>query len=156
MGFNYFTISYNYLKLLRLCKNSTLCKNFTRILLMDNLDYNKIQSEIIRPQSLCLHCGRCMPIIDGQNLNSDNIDVNAVRGPISVWDEYPEECGFTGWLFWEREKQKHLVRQIKEEIIALSSLSEDTIVGKDLTAKTKIEQLRSQIEPWMKHGADNW
>ena len=123
---------------------------------MVNLDYDKIQSEIVRPQSLCLHCGRCMPIIDGENLSTDSIDPDAIRGPLSVWDEFPEECGFSGWLFWEREKQKNLVRQLKEEIIALSSLDDNALVGKDLTAKEKIQHLTSQIEPWLKHGAEDW
>ena len=123
---------------------------------MINIDYEKIQSEIIRPQRLCLHCGRCMPIIDGDNLNSNHIEPDAVRGPVSVWDEYPEECGFSGWLFIEREKQKHLIRQLKEEITALSSLDNDAIVGKNKTAKERIDELKAQIEPWRKHGADNW
>ena len=58
---------------------------------MGNLNYGKIQSEIHRPQRLCLHCGRCMPIINGNNLDTNQIDTTLIRGPISVWDEFPEE-----------------------------------------------------------------
>lgn len=122
---------------------------------MSDLDYEKIQSEIIRPQWLCLHCGKCMPILEENAL--ENFDPNCIRGPISVWDNYPIECGYTGWLFKERENQKHLVRKVKEEIHALSFLPNDTIVSASgMTAQEKIAKLKKQISPWKKHGAEDW
>ena len=123
---------------------------------MQELNYERIQSSIDRPGRLCLHCGRCMPIVDGENFNSSKITSEDIRGPISVWDGYPEECGFTGWLFQEREKQKHLIRKIKEQIHYFSFLPKDSIVEKDTTAEQKIAQLQNQIAPWEKHGSKNW
>lgn len=123
---------------------------------MFNSNYENIQYKIIRPQRLCLHCGRCMPIIDGENLKSKHITPDAIRGPLSVWDEYPEECGFSGWLFYEREKQKHLVRKVKEEILAISFLDDNALVDKDTTAKQRRDELSAMIEPWIKHGSANW
>ncbi len=123
---------------------------------MKNLDFESLQKKAFRPGRLCLHCGRCMPIIDGENLNTSEITPNDFRGPISVWDEYPIECGYTGWLFWEREKQKHLVRKIKEEIHMLSLLDKNTLVAKETTAAEKIANLLEQIQPWNKYGAQNW
>ena len=123
---------------------------------MQELNYEEIQSKIDRPSRLCLHCERCMPIVDGENLKYEDIASDAIRGPLSIWDEYPEECGFTGWLFQEREKQKHAVRKIKEQIHYLSFLEENSLVDKNTTAKEKIEALKKQISPWYKHGADNW
>lgn len=123
---------------------------------MDILNFDKIQAEIVKPQRLCLHCGHCMPILDGENTTNKNIDPNSIRGPLCVWDEFPPECGYTGWLFFEREKQKHLVRKAKEEILALSFLDKNVLISKDKTAGEKIEELNSQIEPWQKYGADNW
>lgn len=123
---------------------------------MGNLNYNKIQSKIHKPQRLCLHCGRCMPIIDGNNMDTNKIDPDLIRGPLSVWDEFPEECGFSGWLFYEREKQKHLIRKIKEELHSLSFLPSDSLVAKNKTAKQRICELENIIRPWKKHGAQNW
>jgi len=123
---------------------------------MADVNYNKLQTEIQRPQRLCLHCGRCMPILDGINLKSTQIEPDAIRGPLSVWDEYPEECGFTGWMFYEREKQKHIVRKIKEELHALSFLPPNALAGKNKTVQERICELEKQIEPWNAHGAKNW
>ena len=123
---------------------------------MHDVNYDKIQAEIVRESRLCRHCGRCMPIIDGENYDSHKIDTDAIRGPVSVWDDYPEICGYTGWLFWEREKQKHLIRKLKEEIYFLSFLDKDAIVAKNLTARKRIKSLNAQIKPWLKHGAENW
>ena len=123
---------------------------------MRELNYEQIQAEIERPGRLCLHCGRCMPIVDGENFNSGEIEPDAIRGPVSVWDEYPEECGFSGWLFQEREKQKHKIRKIKEQIHYFSFFPKDFTVGKDTTAEQKITQLQNQIFPWYRHGAENW
>lgn len=123
---------------------------------MRELDFEKIQAEIQRPQGLCLHCGRCMPIIDGENCNNKCISPNETRGPQCVWDEYPEECGYTGWLFAEREKQKHLVRKAKEEVRAMSFLPPDMIVAEQTTAQEQINKLLAQINSWNAYGAQDW
>lgn len=123
---------------------------------MTDLNYDKIQEEIIRPQRLCLHCGKCMPILTGNDLPIIPDNAAAARGPASVWEEIPEGCGFKGWIFYEREKQKHLVRKIKEEIRSLSFLPENTLINKKTTVQKRIEELNNQISPWIRHGAQKW
>lgn len=123
---------------------------------MADVNYNKLQTEIERPQRLCLHCGKCMPIFNGNNLSSMPEDTSGSRGPTNVWEKIPESCGFAGWAFYEREKQKHIVRKIKEEIHALSFLPENALVSKDVTVKERIQELNAQILPWNQHGAKNW
>ncbi len=120
---------------------------------MKELDFEKIQAEIQRPQGLCLHCGRCMPILDGE---TDCISQNETRGPQCVWDDYPEECGYRGWMFAEREKQKHLVRKAKEEVRAMSFLPPDMIVEGQTTAQQQINKLLAQINSWNAYGAQDW
>ncbi len=124
--------------------------------MMKELDFEKIQAEIVRPQGLCLHCGKCMPIFDGQN-NLPTCDCQIeTRGPQCVWDEYPEDCGFAGWLFSEREKQKFLVRKAKEQVRAMSFLPPDMIVEQKTTAQQKINTLLAQINSWNAYGAKDW
>ena len=123
---------------------------------MRDLDFEKIQAEICRPQRLCKHCGRCMPLIDGEKHCTDDFCSSEIRGPLCVWDEYPQECGYSGWMFAEREKQKALVRKAKEEVYAMSLLPPDMIIDKDTTAQDRINKLISQISSWNAYGAQNW
>ena len=123
---------------------------------MRELDFEKIQAEIQRPQGLCLHCGRCMPLIDGENHCANDFSSSEIRGPQCVWDEYPQECGYSGWMFAEREKQKALVRKAKEEVYAMSLLPPDMVIDKDTTAQDRINTLLSQISSWNAYGAQNW
>lgn len=122
---------------------------------MKELDFEKIQAEIKRPQGLCLHCGRCMPIYS-KNTDTHNSFQQETRGPQCVWDDYPEECGYSGWLFSEREKQKHLVRKAKEEVRAMSFLPPDMIVAEKTTAQEQINKLLAQINSWNAYGAQDW
>ncbi len=122
---------------------------------MEELNYDKIQSELSRPQYLCLHCDKGMSV-SAENRNH-LVDSCKTRGSHSIWDKFPPKCGYAGWIFKERETQKHLVRQVKEEIHALSFLKEDTIVNSiGITAKELIRKLKAQIKPWEKHGSENW
>lgn len=123
---------------------------------MKDLDFEKIQAEIVRPQGLCLHCGKCKPILDTENSLSDCEYFNESRGPKCVWEEYPDDCGFAGWLFSEREKQKHLVRKAKEQVRAMSFLPPDMLVEQNTTAQQKINKLIAQINSWNAYGAQDW
>lgn len=123
---------------------------------MQELNYEKIQAETKRPTRLCNHCGMCMPILEVKHLKDEWFSPHAIRGPVGIWDDYPENCGYSGWIFWEREKQKHLVRKVKEELYALSFFSDEMLVAKDETAKQKRERLAKQISHWDKHGGQNW
>ena len=117
---------------------------------MRELDFEKIQEEIVRPQGLCLNCGRCL-----SRENSCDSSQHP-RGPQCVWDDYPSECGYSGWMFFEREKQKALVRKAKEEIRAMSFLPPNMIVDKKTTASERINKLLSQINSWNAYGAKDW
>ncbi len=114
---------------------------------MKEINYEQLQNEIKYPQRLCKHCGECKTL-DGNKATTTN--------KTGIWTELPENCGFSGLLFFEREKQKHLVRKIKEEIYALSFLPQNAVVAKDTLACERIKELEEQISPWYKHGAQNW
>ena len=112
---------------------------------MVDVNFEKLQSEIIKPQGLCTNCGFC---------TNPNKDMCVASRTTSVWEEYPELCGYTGWVFKEREHQKHLVRKVKEEIRILSVLL--NIVEEKKQLSQRLETLKEQIRPWEQYGGDRW
>ena len=47
--------------------------------------------------------------------------------PSTPWSIVPPNCGFEGWLFWQREEIKQKIRKSKEELLELQILRMKTI-----------------------------
>jgi len=79
--------------------------------------------------------------------------------PVHGWSVMPPGCGFEGWQFQEREKQRRLVRDLKTNAYILEQLSPD---GKThpLRPDTTIDDLKTMVEnrikPWKRFGSDYW
>ena len=76
--------------------------------------------------------------------------------PVNPWVELPDGCGFSGWIFQQRETIMKNVRRQKEMLIALNA---ELKIAKD-DDKEKIEKiiqkLEASIRTFAKYGADNW
>ncbi len=96
------------------------------------LDNNKCSIYEERP-TLCIHC------------------------PSSGWVVTPPGCGFEGWLFLQREEDKHKVRRAKEEFLELQLLKKKT---KDPQILAKIESVEKKIQHtidiFKAYGSENW
>jgi Fe-S-cluster containining protein len=79
--------------------------------------------------------------------------------PYHGWSLMPPGCGFEGWQFAEREKQKQMIRSLKEQLFLLEQLSADG-VHHPLDPEKKLAEMRAlvdaKIEPWRRFGADGW
>jgi Fe-S-cluster containining protein len=78
--------------------------------------------------------------------------------PRHGWSAMPPGCGFEGWQFEMREKQKKLIRELKESLHIMEMLSPD---GKRMpTRDVPLDDLRQVVEekikPWKRFGADYW
>ena len=78
--------------------------------------------------------------------------------PKHGWSLMPPGCGFESWQFYMREKQKKLIRGLKESLFIMESMSTD---GKKMpTRDVSLDDLRKvideKIKPWKRFGADYW
>lgn len=77
--------------------------------------------------------------------------------PSTPWSIVPPNCGFEGWLFWQREEIKQKVRKSKEELLELKLLELKT---KDKTVLEKIkiveQKINRNIDLYKKYGSENW
>jgi len=79
------------------------------------------------------------------------------RAPQHGWSVMPPGCGFEGWQYEQREKQKKLVRAVKEYLYAMENLSVDgKVPGKDMTIEELRQRIEEKIEPWKKYGSMFW
>jgi Fe-S-cluster containining protein len=79
--------------------------------------------------------------------------------PGNGWSVMPPGCGFEGWQFQEREKQKRMVRDLKSSRYMMEQLSPDGIhhpARPGTTLKELRETLDIKIKPWGRYGADKW
>lgn len=80
------------------------------------------------------------------------------EAPYNGWSVMPPGCGFEGWQFLGREKQKADIRKLKEVQFQMEILSDDGI--NTPTGKMTLEELRASvyksIEPWVRFGAEHW
>ncbi|MGD9581731.1 MAG: YkgJ family cysteine cluster protein [Vampirovibrionia bacterium] len=81
------------------------------------------------------------------------------EAPRHGWSLMPPGCGFEAWQFEQREKQKKLVRELKESLYLMEQMSPD---GKTMPTRdgVTLDELRAIIEakiaPWKRFGADLW
>lgn len=78
--------------------------------------------------------------------------------PKNAWSLFPPGCGFEGWQFREREKEKAFVRQLKEILYELSFTKDDNakVTSAGMTKKEVVELINKKIEPFLTYGASNW
>ncbi len=81
------------------------------------------------------------------------------EAPAHGWSVMPPECGFEGWQFQQREKQKRWIRDLKTSAYILEQMSPDG-VSHPIRPETTLEDLRNMIDdkikPWKRFGADYW
>lgn len=79
--------------------------------------------------------------------------------PAHGWSVMPPGCGFEGWQFLEREKQRRMVRDLKTNAHILEQLSPDGITHPtrdDVTIDDIKQKVEKHIDPWKRFGADYW
>ncbi|MFM7389128.1 MAG: YkgJ family cysteine cluster protein [Vampirovibrionales bacterium] len=83
------------------------------------------------------------------------------NAPYHGWTVMPPKCGFSGWQFLERERQKRMIRDLKQSQQAM-----ETLVGEEMThmvgdtTYNNLAELKADIEekikPWKIFGAEYW
>lgn len=77
--------------------------------------------------------------------------------PSTPWSIVPPNCGFEGWLFWQREEIKKKVRLEKEELLDLKLLRLKTTNEETLKKIDLVEQkIKKSIALYKKYGSENW
>jgi Fe-S-cluster containining protein len=80
------------------------------------------------------------------------------EAPRHGWSAMPPGCGFEGWQFDQREKQKKLIRTLKESLHIMEMLSPDgkTMPTRDVPLDDLRQVVKDKIKPWRRFGADLW
>lgn len=80
-----------------------------------------------------------------------------IHYPSNGWVIVPPGCGFAGWQFLEREKDKQKVRRVKEEFLELQLLKKKT---KDPDILAKIDSVEKKIQntvcQYNDYGSKDW
>jgi Fe-S-cluster containining protein len=81
------------------------------------------------------------------------------EAPGHGWSAMPPGCGFEGWQFEQREKQKRMIRDLKTSLYVMEQMSPDGI-HHPLRPETSLDDMRlavaDRIKPWKTFGADFW
>jgi Fe-S-cluster containining protein len=80
------------------------------------------------------------------------------EAPYNGWSLMPPGCGFEGWQFVNREKQRADIRKLKEVQFQMEMLSPDGIhlPTRKMTLEELRESIQVSIDPWKRFGADHW
>lgn len=78
------------------------------------------------------------------------------RMPKDAWALTPPGCGFRGWQFEQREKQKWIIRRLKEVLLELDCYDSVMNVHEHDYAEQLKDIINKRISPWKKFGADFW
>ena len=81
------------------------------------------------------------------------------EAPAHGWSVMPPGCGFEGWQFAERERQKRMVRDLKTTAYTIEQMSPDG-VQHPTRPGTTVQDLKDvvdeKINPWKQFGAEYW
>lgn len=81
------------------------------------------------------------------------------EAPAHGWSVMPPGCGFEGWQFQQRERQKRMVRDMKTNAYILEQMSPDG-VSHPIRPETTLEDMRKMVEerirPWRQFGSEYW
>lgn len=81
------------------------------------------------------------------------------EAPGHGWSAMPPGCGFEGWQFAQREKQKRMIRDLKGTAHLIKALSPDGVhhpTRPETTLEAMETMVEEKIEPWKQFGADFW
>lgn len=81
------------------------------------------------------------------------------EAPGHGWAAMPPGCGFEGWQFEKREKQKRMIRDLKTSVYLMEQLSPDGIhhpVRPDSTLEDLRQMMLEKIKPWKSFGSHYW
>ncbi|MDX2084052.1 MAG: YkgJ family cysteine cluster protein [Candidatus Melainabacteria bacterium] len=81
------------------------------------------------------------------------------EAPGHGWAVMPPGCGFEGWQFEQREKQKRMVRDLKSTAYLLAQMSPDGVSHPTRSGVTLADMeamVEEKIAPWKQFGADHW
>lgn len=77
--------------------------------------------------------------------------------PRTAWAVVPPNCGYSWFLFNQREEIKQKIRAKKEELIELELLKNKTKNEETLSKiNSVIEKLKENIDMYNKYGSQNW
>lgn len=116
-----------------------------------------------KPKNLCKKCGKCCKLFKCNHLAENNLckihekrPEECMNFPFSPWQEIPEGCGYTGWLFLQREAKKQEIRKQKEQLllleVALKTASEEQ--SKEIQAQ--IQKIKNVVDIYSKYGSWDW
>ncbi len=81
------------------------------------------------------------------------------EAPGHGWAVMPPGCGFEGWQFEQREKQKRMIRDLKTSAYIMEQMSPDG-VSHPVRPETTLDDLRQmvaeKIKPWKMFGSEYW
>lgn len=78
------------------------------------------------------------------------------RAPHTGWSLFAPSCGYAGWQFLQREKQKQRVRKLKEILYEIEMIGDPNRKYKDMTIEELKEYVNEKIKPYEKYGAKSW
>lgn len=80
------------------------------------------------------------------------------EAPYHGWSMMPPGCGFEGWQFEQRERQKAEIRKLKEIQFQMETLSPDGV--RTATGSMTLDELRDKVnqalDPWKTFGSYYW
>lgn len=81
------------------------------------------------------------------------------EAPHNGWAAMPPGCGFEGWQFEQREKQKRMIRDLHTSVYIMEQMSPDGVshpVRPDTTLDDLRRAIAEKIKPWEPYGAKYW
>ncbi len=81
-----------------------------------------------------------------------------IDAPYNGWAVMPPGCGFEGWQFLQREKQRSDIRKLKEVQFQMEILSPDGVhvPSGQMTLEDVRNSVSETIKPWLGFGAEHW
>ena len=76
--------------------------------------------------------------------------------PKNGWIVTPPGCGYKGWQYEQREKQKKIIRKLKEQLLILKTNASNNFQDDIIIVKELEEKILEKIAKYKKYGADNW
>lgn len=79
--------------------------------------------------------------------------------PENGWSAMPPGCGFEGWQFEQREKQRRMVRDLKTSVYIMEQLSPDGVhhpLRSETTLQELSDMMHEKTKPWHRYGAKDW
>lgn len=101
---------------------------------------------------------RCKYILDNNMCSIyEERPTLCIHCPSTPWVIVPPGCGFEGWLFLMRERDKKRIRKAKEDLLELKLLKTKMKNPDDFKKIEAVEnKIYNTIEKFKKYGSENW